>query len=268
MRRAGRTLALLTFAWALALPGAAGAAASDRSREGARAALDYGPGLGTLELRDDLLRPLRWVGVHASLTAGLDVETRRFAHRVDVDLGFAHLWNRYGHGGLAITQGVHYALVGEVFRRRKLRILAGGSYRYESLDAFYYDWDDSFLYWFTTHSLAPSVAFEHRLTHTLTLLTTVELPLVALMARPEAIRQYKVDPMPYLGRWPELTHRGLRLVGPGDLYAPTLRARLDKAYGRHFGLRATLDLAYRRALEPRGYRALAQRVVLELRHAF
>jgi hypothetical protein len=247
--------------------GHAGASEDSPGRR-TRTSIDYGVFAGMLQVRDDVLRPLRWTGVVSGLALGLDVETRRFVHRLDLDLGMGRLWNRYGHGGLVIAQGLHYALGAQAFATRRVSMFALLAYRYESLDAYYFDWDDSFLYWFTLHSLAPGVGFETRLSRSASLLTTIELPVVALMSRPPTERWYKVDPLPYLTRWPELANRGLEVAGPSDVFAPTLRARLDKAYGRHFGARVTLEVAYRRALEPRGYFALSERLVGELRHEF
>jgi len=233
-----------------------------------RTTFDYGLGIGVLQLRDDVLRPLRWTGVVGSVALALDVERPGWLHGADAELGFGVLWNRYGHQGMVITQGAHYALGREVHATGRVKLFVGAAYRYESLDAYYFDWDDSFLYWFTTHSLAPAVAFETEPSQKTRLFASFELPLFGLLSRAKSTHAYKVDPLPYLWRWPGLANGRLVPVGPSDLFAPTLVLLLDRQLGAHLGLRLRLDVSYRRALEPRGYYALGERALAELRHVF
>jgi hypothetical protein len=227
-------------------------ASPPNDRPATQAALDYGLGLGTLQLRDDLLRPLRWTGGQGALVVGLEVDTGRLLHRA----------------GIEVTQSVHYACLLRLRAGRRVQVLVGATYRYESIDAYYYDWDDSFLYWMTSHSLAPTVALEMHPWQGRTLRVSFELPALALLSRPASERIYKVDPMPYVYRWPALTHQNLRWVGPTDLFAPTLTATYDRQVGRHFGMRLGFDLYFRRTNEPRPFYALGETVRLEFRHVF
>lgn len=211
---------------------------------------------------------LRWTGVGPGLRLGLDVDARTLVHDAGVTVGAAALWNRFDDMGILFSQGLHYALLARVRRQHPVGVLAGVIYRYESLDGYYADWDDSFLYWFSTHTLAPAVAFEVAPSSVTRFWARIEIPVVGLLSRPPEERVYKVDPIPYFGRYPELTNRHPVLVGPTDLFAPTLSARSDHFFGRHFGLRLGVDLWYRRALDPRDFFALGERLLVELRHAF
>lgn len=272
-RKERRRAALIAVAaLAAAAPAGEALAAPTAPIQGApaptRVTLDYGLGIDAVQTRDDLLRPLRWSGTGGALQLGLDVETRSVVHAADASFGADALWNRYGHQGVVLNQGLHYAILARVRRTRPVGLLVGVAYRYESLAAYYFDWDDSFLYWLTTHTLAPAVEFDARPFHATTVWLRIELPMLGIQSRPPVERVYKLDPIPYFDHYLGLTHRAPRVVGPTQLFAPTLSARLDRSLGRHLGLRAGVDVWYRRALEPRSYYALGERIVVELRHAF
>jgi hypothetical protein len=244
-------------------PSRVAAASEDRAT-----VLDYGLALGALQLRDDLLRPLRWIGGQGVLVVGLEVDTGQWLHRAGIELGAGILRDRYGDGGMVITQGAHYACLARLRADRRLRVLVGATYRYESIDAYYYDWDDSFLYWMTSHSIAPTAVLEMHPWHGRILRVSFELPVLGLLSRPDAERIYKVDPMPYVYHWPALTHRNPSWAGPTDLFAPTMTATYDRQFGPHFGMRFGLDVFFRRTSEPRPFYALAETVRVELRHVF
>jgi hypothetical protein len=254
----GSAVLMLALGWPCASPAA----------ERRRTALEYGFGFGAIQVRDDLLRPLRWTGGAGGVALGLDVERAKWWYRVDAELGVGILWNRYGHQGALFTHGLRTALTHRVRRTRAVELWAGAAYRYESLDAYFFDWDDSFLYWLTTHSLAPAVTVATRRLPKTELWATVDMPLVGLLSRPSPDHWYKVDPLPYFERWPALVNERLRWFGPGDAFAPTVSVRADRSLGPRLGVRAGLELTYRRAREPRGYSALGQKLLLELRHAF
>jgi len=239
-----------------------------RGDERREIAFDYGLALELLQVRDDLLRPLRWTGGTLGIALGLDAIRPDGRHRADLGLAFGVLWNRFGHQGAVVQQDLHYAYVHRVARGRPFDVLVGGAYRYQSIDAVYVDWDDSFMYWFTMHTLAPAVAFETSLSATSELVATVEIPMVGFVSRPPEERIYKVDPLSQPLRWPKLTHAEPMLTGPTNLFAPTLSASYVHRYGEHFGLRVAAEIFYRDTLEPKIFRALGERVAVELRHAF
>lgn len=259
----GSTLVAVAAGLLVALP--CGTSRGDGRRE---VAFDYGLSVELLQIRDDLLRPLRWTGGTLGVGLGLDVIRPDGRHRADLGLAFGMLWNRFGHQGAVLQQDLHYAYVHRVARGRPFDVLVGAAYRYQSIDAVYVDWDDSFMYWLTMHTLAPAVAFETTLSASSDLVTTIELPMVGIVSRPPEERIYKVDPLSQPLRWPKLTHADAQLTGPTDLFAPTLSAAYVKRYGRHFGLRVAADVFYRHAREPKTFLALGERVAVELRHAF
>ena len=245
--------------------GPSGVASASEERS---SALDYGLALGALQLRDDLLRPLRWNGGQAVLMVGLEVDTGRWLHRAGIELGAGLLQDRYGDGGMVVTQSAHYACLARLRADRRIHVLVGATYRYESIDAYYYDWDDSFLYWMTSHSIAPTVVLETHPWQGRTLRASFELPVVGLLSRPPSERIYKVEPLPYVYRWPALTHRNPSWAGPTDLFAPTLTSTYDRQFGPHSGMRLGLDVFFRRTAEPRPFYALGETVRVELRNVF
>lgn len=172
------------------------------------------------------------------------------------------------HVGVVFEQGLHYAYVHRVAKGRPFDVLVGGAYRYQSIDAVYADWDDSFMYWFTMHTLAPVVAFEARPSTRSDVLLSIELPLVGIVSRPPEERIYKVDPMTKPWRWFRLTHQDSQVAGPTDLSAPTLSLAYVHRWGAHFGLRLAGEAFYRHYLDPKPFYALGERVSVELRHAF
>ncbi len=134
--------------------GQATAASSPDERSATKTTLDYGLALGALQVRDDLLRPLRWSGGQGAIVVGLEVDRGPLLHRAGIEVGAGILRDRYGDGGMVVTQSAHYACLARLRSGRRVQVLVGATYRYESIDAYYYDWDDSFLYWMTSHALS------------------------------------------------------------------------------------------------------------------
>ena len=221
-----------------------------------------------VQVRDDALRPVRWIGGQVALVGGTEFDVDAATHMADFDLGFGIVKNRFGHSGVPLDWGVHYAYLHSVARAGGTEVLVGGAYRWETFVAYYADWDDSFMYWLTTHTLAPSVAFRRRLSRGRELLFAAEIPLFGLLSRPEAYRDNKVDPLTYPSRWIGFTHRNARGAGPLNLYAPWFLARYASMWSSHWGMVYALSVAYRHTPRPRTFSLLTETLSVEVRRVF
>ena len=141
-------------------------------------------------------------------------------------------------------------------------------YRRMLIDMHIADWDDSFLYWLTSHTLAPAVGFEVLPSARSRLLVSVEIPLVGVMSRSPEERTDKVDPLTTPLRWTTRAHSDARWAGPADLYAPSVSAAYSRSFGKHWGMNLVFDLFYRHTPEPKTFLALGQRLTYQMRYVF
>ena len=169
---------------------------------------------------------------------------------------------------MPVSWGAHYAYLHALTRGRPVEVLVGGAYRWETFVGYYADWDDSFMYWTTTHTLAPAVAFRAQTAPGRELSVLVEVPWVGILSRPDVYRDYKVDPLTYPRRWISRTHQNPRGAGPLNLYAPWVSARYLTTWSKHWGMLYTLSMAYRRTPRPRTFTLLSQTLAVEVRRVF
>lgn len=203
-----------------------------------------------------------------ALVGGAEFDAGPARHLADFELAGGLVRNRFGHHGLPLSWGLHYAYLHSVAPTRPFEVMVGGAYRWETFIGYYADWDDSFMYWLTTHTVAPSVAFRSQLSPGREFMVLMEIPVAGVLSRPEVYRDNKVDPLTYPSRWVPYTHRNIRGAGPLNLYAPWLSARYATMWSSNWGMLYTLTLAYRRTPRPRTFTLLTQTLSFEVRRVF
>lgn len=236
--------------------------------EEARTSVQLGLAPRVVQVRDDALRPVRWIGGQGALVGGAEFDRGAATHMADFELGAGIVKNRFGHLGIPVSYGLHYAYLYSMAQAGGTQVLVGGAYRWETFVAYYADWDDSFMYWLTTHTLAPSVAFRRTPSPGRELLFAVEIPFFGVLSRPTAYRDNKVDPLTYPSRWIGYTHRNARGMGPLNLYAPWFLARYATMWSANWGMLFSLTVAYRRTPRPRTFTLLTETVSVEVRRVF
>jgi hypothetical protein len=268
MTRALRALTapLLAAPLLLAAPATAALAPEPPSdslaaREG-RAAwrLAVGPNAALLQLRDDLLAPLRYTGPALGGRVVLERTTSGSEQRAELRLGAGIGFNRMGHGAGALPWGGSLtALRRAASSRTGERELRLGAALLAHVDAVYfYDWDDAHLYWMTSYAAGPLLSLRRIRGERKTELA-LALPVVGVVARPPEVRYGKVDDLVFVSTWLTLPHRGFRAATwPALLLAD---ARLAHDLSRKTRLR--YDLSFRTTSRPRRAAVLAHEVGVE-----
>lgn len=186
--------------------------------------LQVAPGLvvPVLQTRDDLLVPLRWQG--AGIGPTLAIESRQSAHwwRLEGELTLSGIANRFGHLGAALSAQGRFCNLWPIASVGDTRFHLGGGWGGDSLILAPLQWDDSYLYWLTGHAVAAAAAWVMPLSAADELAVTLDWPLLAIVSRPPAVREHKIDPMTQPWAYLPLAHTGLQVMGPHQYVAPHL----------------------------------------------
>ncbi len=230
--------------------------------------LNYGLELGLQQIKDELLRPLAWAGPSAALTGSFGLDFGSSIHRADLWLGSSVVYNRFDHVGVVVRYGTHWASLYEVATTHWAKLYLGPAYRFDTLTAYYADWDDSFMYWYVSHSLAPALAFVRQHDERSSSSLQIEMPLIGVLSRAPTQRLYKTDPLTYPSRWLGHTHQDLSVSHPGNLFAPTLTLNHTRLLGECWGLSFGYEARYRHTSVSAGFASLTHAVKVEVHHDF
>jgi hypothetical protein len=173
-------------------------AAAQTADSGTRAGLHhrfaYGLVLTHQQTRDELLVPLRWAGPGAGLRVEWETAGPASRHALALQVPITVLQNRYGHTGYALCAEAAYSYQHEIAETGSEGVLSlGGHLGWKMRNAFYESWDDEHIYWFTTYSLGPRLAWSGRPGSGVHLTATLEVPVLAAVSRPPHHRLNKTD---------------------------------------------------------------------------
>lgn len=244
-RRFVTTIGILLFA--LGQPRAHGESESHHT-------LGVGMGLRGDVVRDDLLVPLAFAGPGLQLQGfyrgwvGPGVLTTR------ADLGFAFLFNRYGHQAGTLTYSADAAWTFTALRASTWHVALGPALALDSRISLLFSWDDAHAYWLGSQWLGPAARFMSRLTGTWRMEASAALALLGFEGRPPSYRYKKQETSTHLGYYFTQPQRSEKFVLVDELQTFRLdlavrRAdydRFDVGRGWAFGL----DLRMARASEP------------------
>lgn len=221
--------------------------------------LEIGLGVVSLQLRDDVLAPLRWTGWGGELALAYERIWESGLLRVSGALPVAIVENRYGYEGAAVSPELGVQYTHAVARLPGAsRLALGGRLRGRMLAQFYYDWDEEHLYWLTTYDISPMARFEKAFGERHAISAEAGIPLFALVSRPPVIRYYKIDSFPHAGPLIAKVHEKMRPASLDSYVAPDLKLAYVYRASRAVRIRAAYTLSYAREKDPEPFQALAQ----------
>jgi hypothetical protein len=189
--------------------------------------------LGYDQARDDLLVPMRWGGLHAGLRTGLERVAGRTLHEVMLQLPVSLMTNRFDHKALGLGAEIAYTASRRLHRTvARGALVLGGQARGDLHDGFYQSWDEEHLYWLTAYTLGPHVAWRRTRGRLSTVSVEVDLPLVAAVARPPAVRLTKTEPLTHLSHHLLDTSHDLALTGFPRYFALHAGTALTRRWGQ------------------------------------
>ncbi len=162
-------------------------------------------------------------------------------------LGLAPLWNRLGHLGAALNAGARYRQLYEVATFGDAGMLGfGGMVGWQTEPMWFAQWDDSYLYWVTTLTLAPSIQVAWLPSPDRELGVILDWPVFGGVSRPPRERTRKIDPLDRPFEMLPLLHQDLRWFGPSELVSPTLTVsyRMQNPSGPSWRLALELGSTY------------------------
>lgn len=180
--------------------------------------ISWGLQLAWDQARDDLLVPLRWSGLGFGLRLDWSRTGARGRHDTGLLLPFSIYHNKFGHAGYALGIEAGYAYVRRLSGPGTHGSFAlGGRLGWDLYDGFYESWDEEHAYWFSSLWLGPRLAWSGALGRDARL--TLDLPLVAGVARPPRYRLNKTDPLTRLGFHLVDTQKGMTFAAAPDFAA-------------------------------------------------
>jgi hypothetical protein len=224
----------------------------------ARSTLGPGFGLAYLEVRDDQVIPLRFVGPHLTVLRpayGLYGEKYRLA--VDAGIGLAPLFDRYGFIVAMFPLDAACRCLTRVADNGRGGVFVGGQARWAmDLDLPEF-WDNEHTYWLTAIELAPAAAYVRQLKENSELEVSAALPLVSFVSRPP-LRRYSVSEPDDIGFFFRTVHQDLQFATLNRYQS----AQVSVAW-RKLGHENDFTVAYR----GRFVRASWQLPIIEIEHS-
>jgi len=180
---------------------------------GRKNAFGIGPRISYVQVRDDILVPLRFSGPGLSLLLLYERRGLVHQHKVDVSVGLALLRDRYGFSGALLSSSVGYRYLRSLWDNTLGgNICLGSKLNWSLNNEFFYDWDDEHLYWLTTIELGPALHYSRSMKKERQIHLTLSLPVIALMSRPPLYRYYKTDDLTKVGFLLTKPHEDLHVV--------------------------------------------------------
>lgn len=159
-----------------------------------------GPRVSYVQVRDDILVPLRFCGPGISVLLVYERHGLVHQHTVNTRLGLAFLRDKYGFSGALLSPALSYRYLHST--SAKIwggKIFVGGQFNWSLNNELFYDWDDEHLYWLTAIELGPAVRYSRSVKPDQQIHFTLSLPVVALISRPPLYRYYKIDNLTKIG---------------------------------------------------------------------
>lgn len=159
-----------------------------------------GPSISYMQVRDDLIVPLRFSGPHLSLLLSYAWQGFDNQQAVEAKIGTAPLFDRYGFLSIALSFKANYCYQQRIMHDTLGNdIFLGGLFNWSLNDEFSPDWDEEHLYWFTAIDLGPAGTYIHRFQNNQRLDVSIVLPLIAMVSRPPLYHYNKIDELTHIG---------------------------------------------------------------------
>jgi hypothetical protein len=213
--------------------------------------------------REELIRPLRWVGPGGQLRGSYGWARDRLRSDTQLNAGAAYLQNRYGHGAIGLDLDLRSTLGWRVLARGRHGLHAGAAFTLQYDPTYYFSWDEEHLYWLLSYDLGPALRWQLALDEKNVLVGELSFPLGGFVARPPARRLNKIDDLIHVRFWIGEPHEHLRFTSLHEYVAVRARALFMHALRNWLALRAGYDFGYRRVAFPEPLQRLEQSVWLE-----
>jgi hypothetical protein len=205
-----------------------------------------GPRVSYVQVRDDIVVPLRFSGPGISLLLSYKRHGAVHQHEVNGRLGLAFLRDRYGFSGALLSSSVSYRYLYEPSKNNVGgRIFPGAQLKWSLNDEFFFDWDEEHLYWLTTIELGPVLRYSRTIKKDRKFHATLCVPVIAVISRPPLYRYYKTDELTKLGFWFSKPHEDLHFAFIDTYQAAEISLACER--GR---MTVTYTGSFARAAEP------------------
>ncbi len=222
--------------------------------------LGYEAHLEVLQLREDLLVPMRFTGPQLGLSLDWFYHARNFWFWLNIGAAFAYLQERLENPAMALSTWARLAMVFRVHESSKNEWDLGASWRSRVTAAMLVSWDDAHIYALASHMLGPVARFQWTGLGRTDILIELTLPLLGFVGRTEEIRYSKQEYSNgrYLYAEP---HKQLFFASLPNYWSVelTLGARWKL---RRSNLRLSYVLDFEREARPRPFARLSHGLVL------
>jgi hypothetical protein len=221
-------------------------AESSTDVRGRKNAFGIGPRLSYMQVRDDIVVPLRFCGPGLSLLLLYERRGLVHQHKVHARLGLALLRDRYGFSGALLSSSLSYRYLHSLSNNTfGGKIFLGSKLSWSLNNEFFYDWDEEHLYWLTTIELGPALRYSRSIKKERQIHLTLSFPVVAMISRPPLYRYYKTDELTKVGFLLSKPHEDLHFA----LFDTYQAAQISFAYEMR-RITLTYTGSFKHATEP------------------
>jgi hypothetical protein len=188
----------------------------------------------SLQLREQVLNPLRHDGVLASLAVFHHARGTRLQRHVELQLAFNTLTSRFESDptSFALDTRLSYSYTRYAAAPfAEARLFVGGVVAAGTTIALFDSWDDSHVYWHTAYTLGPTASLETTIAARTRVTFDAALPLLSLVSRPRSPILRKAD-NPDFGKVMSQLHENMRLTSVHEHLAPELTLQLVREKSR------------------------------------
>lgn len=226
--------------------------------------IGFGLGGVYVQVRDDILAPLRWDGAGGLVTASYLINNRKRQQEIALRLPIAIVANRYDHSGfcdeLSVRYDYLYDLSGDVSRGQ---VHLGGMLEWSLNHQLYLSWDDSHLYWLNSYAMGPVAKWSRAAGQGRNWGVRFTFPLLAFISRPPEYRYQDQEPMHKVGFWFTRPHEDMQLTSLHEFIMLDVRCDYRRRLGRKITLKAALHSAYKSYSEPEKVRLFTNTLMLQ-----
>lgn len=181
-------------------------------------------GVGTASYREDLLVPLGFSGPSFSLGGMYTRQTEQKYTQIRLRFSMGLLENRYSHKAYSAVIELQTSMVRKISENTGPGdIWAGISVPLQLTNLFLESWDDSHLYWLTTHSLAFVTEYRTRIPGIWNPIIRLDMPVIGFISRPPTYRYKKQEALTHLTYHFTEPNRSLHFEYIGTYQAPRLQ---------------------------------------------
>jgi len=202
-------------------------------------------GGGIASYREDLLVPISFDGPEFFLGGKYTAESERTCLQARLRMSVALLKNRFSHEAYAAALDLRPSWT-KLMRGsgHNSQLWLGMALPMRMTNLFINSWDESHLYWLTTHSLAVVAEYRTRLPRLGNSIIRVDLPMFGLVSRPPEYRYRKQEPLNHFSYHFSAPNKAFSLKSIWRYQAPQLQIMIRRDSRRplmNLGLELSLD---------------------------